>query len=90
MLLWVVVEKNAIRRAFHVLVLTAPQRPEENRQPATAEDETRPQQIQDDVHANLRRRKLLAITSSDELDIAAAASQGVTKPATASGTISTL
>ena len=36
------------------------------------------------------QRRLLAITSSDELDIAAAASQGVTQPATASGTIAAL
>ena len=87
----IVVEQNAVGRAFKVVVLAGAQRPQEYRQSAAAEDQTRADQVEDDIHA--RRpcsRKLFAITSSEELDIAAAASQGVTNPATASGTISTL
>ena len=86
-----VVEQDAVGGAFHVVVLPGAQRPQEYRQPAAAKDQACTKQIEDDVHADRpRKRKLFAITSSEELDIAAAASHGVTKPAIASGTISTL
>lgn len=86
-----VVEQNAVGRAFEVVVLAGAQRPQEHGQPAAAKDQARANQIEDDIHVRRpRSRKLFAITSSDELDIASAASQGVTYPATASGTISTL
>jgi len=87
----IVVEQNPVGRAFKVVVLAGAQRPQEYRQSSTAEDQTRADQVKNDIH--VRRpcsRKLFAITSNEELDIAAAASHGVTNPATASGTISTL
>ncbi len=60
-------------------VLPGAQRPQEYRQSATAEDQACAEQVQNDAHGDLpRSRKLFAMTSSDELDIAAAASHGVT------------
>ena len=86
-----VVEQDAVGGAFQIVVLAGAERPQKHRQTAAAKDQARAEQIQDDINVDLPcRRKLFANTSSDELDIAAAASHGVTKPAAASGTIKTL
>ena len=82
------IEQNPIGGAIEVLILPSTQRPQKHREPTPAEDQTRRDQPKNDRH--VRARKLLPMTNSDEPDIAAAASQGVTNPATASGTISTL
>jgi len=74
-----VVEQDAVGRSFEVIVLAGAQRPQENREPTAAENQTRADQIEDDIHVcRPCSRKLFAITSSEELDIASAASQGVT------------
>jgi len=86
-----VIEQDPVRGPYHVVVLTSAQGPQEYRQRATAKEQACTEQIKDDVHIVLPRSlKLLAMTSSDELDIAAAASHGVTRPAIASGTINAL
>src|SRR5271166_576985 len=91
-----VIEQNTVRRALHVLVLPLPQAPQERRQPACPKHQADRQQQQDHPHrpsplpSPWAARKLFAITSSDELDIAAAASHGVIQPATANGTITAL
>src|SRR5579864_4952047 len=83
-----VVEQYAIRGTFHVVVLAGAKRPQEYREAPDADGQARTKQIENDAHDRPpRSRKLLAITSSEELDIATAANQGVTKPATANGTI---
>ena len=88
---FIILEQDTVRGPFHVVVLTGSQGPEEYRQRATAKEQACTEQIKDDVHIVLPRSlKLLAMTSSDELDIAAAASHGVTRPAIASGTINAL
>lgn len=87
----VIIEQYPIRGSFQVVVLAGPQRPEEDCQRTTAKEQAGAEQVEDDIHTDLPRSlKLFAITSSEELDIAAAASQGVTTPAIASGTISAL
>lgn len=87
----VIIEQDPVRCPLHVVVLTGPQGPEKDCQRATAKEQACTEQIEDNVHAALPRSlKLFAITSSDELDIAAAASHGVTSPMIASGTISAL
>jgi len=84
----IVIEQNPIGSPVQILKLPGPQRPQKHREPAPAEKQTRRDQPQNDRHA--RARKLLPITNKDDPDIAAAASHGVTSPATASGTISEL
>jgi hypothetical protein len=84
----IVVEQNTVGGTIQVLVLSVPQRPEKYRKRAHAEHQGRPNQPQNHIHA--RARKLLPMTSSEDDDIAAAASHGVTSPATANGTISRL
>jgi hypothetical protein len=88
----IVVEQDPVRRPVQIIVLPRPQRPQERRQPECCDHQADHQQKQNDRHASVLpcKRRLFAITSSDELDIAAAASQGVTQPQTASGTINTL
>jgi hypothetical protein len=82
---------HTVRRAIHVLELAGAQRPQKYRETGSAQQQARGQQIKDNCHdtPRVRARRLFSITSSDEPDIAAA-SQGVTNPATASSTISML
>ena len=89
---WLVIEQDPVGGAVEVVVLAGPQRPEKETEPECGNREADREQIQNDRHglALLCRRRLLAITSSEELDIAAAASHGVTHPATARGTMITL
>lgn len=84
----IVVEQHTVGGPVQVLVLPVPQRPQEHREPTQAKHQRRTDQQQNDIHA--RARKLLPMTNSDDDDIAAAANQGVTSPATANGTISRL
>ena len=89
--LLLIIKQDAVRRPVHIIVLTGPQGPQEHRQSTAPQQNPKAQQIQDNVHAALPlRRKLFSITARDEPDIAAAASHGVTNPATASGTINRL
>jgi hypothetical protein len=90
----IVVEQDPIRGSIQIVVLPRPQRPQEKAKPTGTDGQADRQQEQEDRQrlaphrlASRCRRRLLAITSSDELDIAAAASHGVTQPVTASGTM---
>src|SRR5450755_2194210 len=84
----IAIEQDAVRGAVQVLVLSGPQRPQKHPQATPAKHEGSGDQPKNDGH--VRARKLLPMTSNDDPDIAAAASQGVTNPATASGTINEL
>lgn len=86
-----VVEEDAVGRAFRVVELAMAQGPEEGGKAREAETERNGYQEQQAVHLTaLARRSELATTISELADIAAAAMSGVSKPATARGTASTL
>lgn len=80
--------------AIEIVILAAPERPQKGRKAERAKPDRKRHQIEQDFHQAgflcRRARKALSITSSDELDIAAAAISGVTRPAMASGTASAL
>ena len=75
-----------------IVELPTLQRPEKSRQPQQAEAQRRGDQPQQHLHQTRARfsRRALAITSSDDVDMATAAISGVTRPATASGRASRL
>ena len=83
-----IVEQNPARRAVHVVELAGTQRPKKRRECAYPKGQAKQDQPENRCH--FRTRHELPNTSNDDDDIAAAASQGVTNPAIASGTISTL
>src|SRR5690606_35590785 len=86
-----VVEQDAIGRAFRIVELAMAQRPEKRGEPREAEAERNRYQEQQAVHLTaLASRSELATTTSELADIAAAAISGVSRPATASGTANTL
>lgn len=80
--------------AIQIVILTVLEGPEKGGKPKGAEHDRKRNQIDQDFHQIVslcrRARKALSITSSDEVDIAAAAISGVTRPAIASGTASAL
>lgn len=80
--------------AIEIVILAVLERPEKGRKAERAQRDRERHQIEQDFHQAVslcrRARKALSITSSDEVDIAAAAISGVTRPATASGTASAL
>ncbi len=80
-----IVVQYPFRGPFKVLILPAAQRPQKQRQGAAAQRQAE----QNEPHQRGQRaaRKALANTSSELLDMAAAASQGVMKPHMASGTM---
>lgn len=87
----VVVDKDSLRRAVEIVELTAPRRPEEGGQPEEPEPERDRQEQEQAAHrAAPRSRKALATTRIELPDMASAAISGVTLPAIASGTASTL
>lgn len=91
-LLLLLIKQDALRGAFQVLILAGAERPEEEGQGAGAERQADRDQVGHDVHGgqSLGLRKLLASTMIELLDMAAAASQGVTRPITAAGRNSAL
>src|SRR5215475_1428828 len=88
--LYVVIVENAQRRAFHVIILPARQRPHERREPGETQQQRHRHEIDQHVHATslgrARTRSALSVTRMEEPDMAAAAMNGVTKPAIATGT----
>lgn len=91
----VIVEQDAFRRALEVVILAAPQRPEKPGEPEKTEDKGGGDEKDEDIHLLpfvLPRfsRSEFSVTVIEELDIATAATSGVTKPATASGTATAL
>lgn len=100
----IVVQQDAQRGAIHVVILFRPQRPEEAGQTSQTQGERQRNEVDEDVHDRFpterrgagasecrdRARSALSVTSNDEPDIAAAAINGVTKPAIAIGTANVL
>lgn len=86
----VIVVQDALGRAVEILELSRAQGPEEGRETDEAQQQRRRDEQQQAAHEALRssaRRSALQTTTSDELDMATAAISGVTRPATASGTV---
>src|SRR5690606_4849835 len=86
-----VIDQDAIGGAFGIVELAIAQRPEKGRQPRQSQPQGNGYQEQQAVHLTARaRRSELAMTTSELADIAAAAINGVSIPASARGTASTL
>src|SRR5689334_18558827 len=76
---------------IQIIVLATLQRPEKADKPGEPKEQSKRNKIDQDFHGNSfpagdRARSEFNITRSDEPDIAAAAINGVVKPATAIGT----
>lgn len=85
------VDEDAQGRALEIIELAGAKRPEEAAQAAKPQQQRHRDQEGQPVHrAAPRSRSALPTTISDEADIASAAIKGVTTPAIASGTASTL
>ena len=83
--------KDAVGGALEVFILAGAKRPEEYHEPCAAEGEAEQHEAEHRGHRGLRlRRKLFSMTVIDEVDIAAAATQGVTWPDAARGSMSAL
>jgi hypothetical protein len=82
--------ERAVGRAFQVLVLARPERPEESGKSQAAHTKGKRNKPRKYGHcANssfaVRKRSAFTVTTIDEVDIATAAINGVTIPAMASG-----
>jgi hypothetical protein len=89
----VVFEQDAMGDAVEIVELSRSQGPEEGGEAEQAEKQRRRDQVQDDVHDYTRdrlRRSAFKVTTSDDDDMAMAATSGVTRPSTASGTVTAL
>src|SRR5712692_3869451 len=88
---WRVIEQDPTRGAVEVVELAGFERPKESGEPAKSERQSHRDEQQQPAHARLRaRRSALPTTTNEELDMAAAASNGVISPSMASGTASRL
>lgn len=90
-----IVEQDALRRAFKIVILAAPERPEKTGETEKSENKRGRHEEDEDIHlASFLPPKFsrseLSVTVIEELDIATAATSGVTNPATASGTATAL
>ena len=89
----VVVEQDAVAGAVEIVELAGLQRPQEGGQAEQAQHQgqrDQPDAGRPSARAARFRRSALTMTRSDEVDMAIAATSGVTRPATASGTVSRL
>lgn len=88
---FVIIHQDTLRGAIRIVELAIAQRPEKGRKPNQAQPQRQRYQKKQSVHrAALAKRKELAMTSSELIDMAMAATNGVTMPAIASGTASIL
>lgn len=86
-----IIEQDALGRAVEVFELIAPHRPEEGDKAEPAEAERNRDQDRERRHRAARAsRSELPTTTSELIDMASAATSGVTNPATASGTATRL
>lgn len=90
-----VILQDAIGGSVKILELTGLQRPQERRKPQQAEEQRDRDEPGEGGHgfslaSLLRSLSAFAVTKIDEVDIAIAATSGVTNPAIAIGTNSTL
>ena len=87
LLLVLIIEQHALRRAFEVVELPSPHGPEKARESKQAEAKGDGDEKHEPVQRAPRaRRRELPTTISELKDIASAAMSGVTSPATANGT----
>lgn len=91
----VIVVENAVRGAFQIVELARFQRPKERRKPRASHEQRRGNEPSERRHGfNLsfivRSLNAFAVTRIDDVDMAIAATRGVTSPAMASGTKSRL
>lgn len=95
----VVVLQHPPARSFKIVVLSRSHAPEEAAEPAQAERQGEWKQDHDDVQDGVPSadapvvwpvRNALSVTTSEEPDMAAAATSGVAKPAIATGTATML
>ncbi len=86
-----IIDEYPVGGAFQIVKLALAQCPEEPAKPDEAHEQGQRNEESEPVHrADLIRRSELAITISELVDIAAAASSGVICPAMAKGTAKTL
>lgn len=81
----VIVDQDPLCSAPDVLILARPQRPDEGADGDQAENDRKRGEQEDDVHRRLLTRSALSVTTSDEPDIASAATKGFTRPIIAAG-----
>lgn len=87
----ILIDEDPQRRSVKVVKLSGTHGPEERRKPRKAKRKRNGDQDENAVHRATRfRRRALATTSSDDPDMAAAATSGVTRPVIAKGTASAL
>lgn len=83
----VIVDQDANGGAIRVIKLAIAHRPQEGNEACAAQDQRHRNKDQKAVHrAALVSRRALATTRTDDVDMAIAATSGVTIPASASGT----
>ncbi len=92
-IVFLVIDKDAVCRTVEILELAVAHGPEKQDKPGATQKQRDRNKEDQDVHvACLTRASLseLPTTTSELRDMATAATSGVTKPASASGTASTL
>lgn len=88
---FLVVDQDTVRRAFEVVELPVAHGPEEHREaPKTQRERNGNEETETSHPVTLAKRSEFATTTSELSDIASAAINGVTIPASASGTAITL
>src|SRR5690606_2527435 len=80
-----VLDQDTFGGPADILILAAPERPDEGAQGEGAEGQGDRGEDEDDVHRPLPTRRALRLTASDEPDMARAATNGLTRPAMAAG-----
>ncbi|SFB00675.1 hypothetical protein SAMN05421688_2311 [Poseidonocella pacifica] len=85
-----IIRQHAPRIAFEIIVLTCAEGVEKRNQPCSAEAKRNGDQQDEYVHVRPPSLSALSDTVMELADMASAAINGVAKPATASGTASTL
>ena len=82
--------KNSAAVTFGVIVLPASQSVQKSHQAKSSQYQRYRYKVRQNVHLRPRNRKAFKDTVIDDVDMASAAISGVAKPATASGTATTL
>src|SRR5205814_1317509 len=88
---WLIIRNCPPGRAVEIVILTGLERPQKSEQSNETEAQRQWHEDDEDFHqglrgATLRARSAFKVTSSDEPDMAAAATSGVARPAIARGT----
>lgn len=86
----VIIIENAVAVPFGIIELPRSQAPSERQQKDTPQEQRHRYQIKQRGHLSGLIRQALSITRTDELDMNIAAQKGVSSPAMATGTVTTL